>query len=150
MLLVPVLARQTMRVGSHNRYVERVTSRELGRQLREVVSLLCAPAGQQADYIASSAPFALPPDDLLMQLDMTVPAWLPRLLDGRVIDAGVAEHLAALRDYILDVPKSAWRDDPQVFAEAEWQLIRRHAATVLEALDASLRRYDAAAQPRTS
>jgi hypothetical protein len=122
--------------------VERVTARELGGQLREVVSLLCASAGQQAEFIRESAPFALPPDDLLMQLDLAVPGWLPRLLDAGVIDDSVADQLVALLGFVLDAPKTVWRDDPGVFDDPAWDAIRRRAATALGALDASFQRFD--------
>lgn len=110
-----------------------ISERELFRQLREFVVLLSADSSVQLPWLQAQH---VPVDELMLQLDDAVPAWLPRLERAGLIDTGVKSALRVLLDFLVSLrwDTALWEDDA-VSDRTEWQQVRQLARQTLSELD---------------
>lgn len=109
-----------------------ISERELLRQLREVIELLAADGTDQLAWLTAED---VPADELMLQLDDVVPAWLPRLQQAGLIPVQAAGAIQNLLDLLhsLRWDSSLWQD-AAVNTRAEWKRIRGLAHEALSEL----------------
>jgi hypothetical protein len=112
--------------------VREVSPQELLGQLREMVELIGADAADQLSWLLAEH---VPVDELMLQLDDAVPAWLPRLEQAGLIDAQAESALQSLLDLLksLGWDKALWQHEA-LTNRPEWQQVRELARRTLSAI----------------
>lgn len=110
-----------------------INAHELFRQLRELVELLTADGPSQLSWLLAQH---VPVDELMLQLDDAVPAWLPSLERAGLIDTKAKSALQSLLDFLLSLrwDKALWQDDA-LGNRPEWQQVRERARQTLSEME---------------
>jgi len=111
---------------------EMISPEELLSQLEEIVALLVASPAEQTAWLDETG---FPADEIALQYDDAVGAFLGRLREHDLIDDADEASLRELRTYVDSVFASLFVDS-DLTAAPEWQRVRSLAQATL----ASLRR----------
>jgi hypothetical protein len=111
--------------------VSEISPMELLGQLRKMVELVAADAADQLSWLLAER---VPVDELMLQLDDAVPAWLPRLERAGLIEARAEPALQSLLDFLKSLrwDQALWQDDA-LDSRREWQQARELARQTLDA-----------------
>lgn len=108
-----------------------ISAEELLAQLDEEVALLVASTEEQESWARRTG---FPTEEIALQLYDSVPGWLDRLRQNRLIDSADERSIAELIDYMKATQTQLFKDGPFVTSAPEWQKVRELASIALQAL----------------
>jgi hypothetical protein len=116
---------------------DEISSAVLLRELREDIGLLAMPAADQERWLEKSR---FPVDELALQLEDSVLACFPRLVDRGILSTAASEAVTAVDDLLgtFSGRENAplWTREA-LTAEPVWARVRELAQEALERIDAS-------------
>jgi hypothetical protein len=106
-----------------------ISPKELLGQLREMIRLIAAPAGEQLEFLTEGVP--APPDELFLQFDMAVPHWFERLKQNNLLADRTEQEIVDLHRYLSQKKDSLFWQDDALISSREWDEARERAGRVL-------------------